>query len=175
MAALGCDFFAAGCHKWLFGPRGTGILWGRSDAWTRFAPTIPTFSGTRQPGLAATPGGFHSFEHRWALAEAFELHLRIGKARVAERIHALNRQLKEGLRPMRHVRLYTPMADAVSAGMVVFDIAGLQPDDVVTRLGQRRITATTTPYDPSHARLAAGLLNTPEEVDQVLRAIRTLG
>src|SRR5262249_3509617 len=22
---LGCDFFIAGCHKWLFGPRGTGI------------------------------------------------------------------------------------------------------------------------------------------------------
>ena len=29
---LGCDFFAAGTHKWMFGPRGTGILWGRSDA-----------------------------------------------------------------------------------------------------------------------------------------------
>ena len=23
MAALGCDFFAAGTHKWIFGPRGT--------------------------------------------------------------------------------------------------------------------------------------------------------
>ena len=30
---LGCDFFAAGTHKWLFGPRGTGFLWGRTDAW----------------------------------------------------------------------------------------------------------------------------------------------
>ncbi len=29
VAVLGCDFFAAGCHKWLFGPRGTGILWGK--------------------------------------------------------------------------------------------------------------------------------------------------
>ena len=30
---LGCDFFVAGCHKWMFGPRGTGIVWGRADAW----------------------------------------------------------------------------------------------------------------------------------------------
>ena len=27
---LGCDFLATGTHKWLFGPRGTGIVWGRA-------------------------------------------------------------------------------------------------------------------------------------------------
>ena len=26
---LGCDFLVAGTHKWLFGPRGTGILWAK--------------------------------------------------------------------------------------------------------------------------------------------------
>ena len=30
---LGCDFFIAGCHKWLFGPRGTGLIWGNPRAW----------------------------------------------------------------------------------------------------------------------------------------------
>jgi selenocysteine lyase/cysteine desulfurase len=25
---LGVDFLISGCHKWLFGPRGTGIIWG---------------------------------------------------------------------------------------------------------------------------------------------------
>ena len=30
---LGCDFFATGCHKWLFGPRGTGLVLGRPGAW----------------------------------------------------------------------------------------------------------------------------------------------
>ena len=28
-ADLGCDFFVAGCHKWIFGPRGTGMVWGK--------------------------------------------------------------------------------------------------------------------------------------------------
>jgi selenocysteine lyase/cysteine desulfurase len=31
---LGCDFLVSGCHKWLFGPRGTGVIWGRADAWS---------------------------------------------------------------------------------------------------------------------------------------------
>jgi selenocysteine lyase/cysteine desulfurase len=43
VARLGCDFFVSGCHKWLFGPRGTGIVWGRRAAWARTTPTIPTF------------------------------------------------------------------------------------------------------------------------------------
>jgi len=41
VAKLGCDFFAAGTHKWLFAPRGTGFLWGRSDVWPELRPTIP--------------------------------------------------------------------------------------------------------------------------------------
>ncbi|MBV8266317.1 MAG: aminotransferase class V-fold PLP-dependent enzyme, partial [Planctomycetaceae bacterium] len=41
---LGCDFFIAGCHKWLFGPRGTGLVWGTPRAWTIANPIIPTFS-----------------------------------------------------------------------------------------------------------------------------------
>ncbi|HSL09208.1 MAG TPA: aminotransferase class V-fold PLP-dependent enzyme, partial [Pseudonocardiaceae bacterium] len=28
VATIGLDFFAAGTHKWILGPRGTGIIWG---------------------------------------------------------------------------------------------------------------------------------------------------
>jgi selenocysteine lyase/cysteine desulfurase len=92
---LGCDFFVAGCHKWLYGPRGTGLVWGREGAWRSVTPTIPSFSARGTPGSAMTPGGFHSFEHRWALAEAFEFHAKLGKARVAARVHELARHHKE--------------------------------------------------------------------------------
>jgi selenocysteine lyase/cysteine desulfurase len=172
---LGCDFLVAGCHKWLFGPRGTGIVWGRDDAWPNASPTIPTFSNGSSPGGLMTPGGFHSFEHRWALAEAFEFHRTIGKARVAERIHELAAQLKDGLAAMPHVTLRTPRDAAVSAGLVCFDVRGLAPRQVVARLRERAIIATVTPYSPQYARLAPGLLNTPVEIDAALAAIRSLG
>src|SRR5215212_11288716 len=93
VADLGADFLVAGCHKWLFGPRGTGIVWGHPRAWPAGGPTIPSFSSSSSPPGAMTPGGFHSFEHRWALDRAFALHLEIGKARIAERIHELNAQI----------------------------------------------------------------------------------
>ena len=96
---LGVDVFASGCNKWLFGPRGTGLLWAAPHAWARLAPTIPSFDpnaylswieGRRPtdtpPGALMTPGGFHSFEHRWALPAALEFHTQLGgRAEVARR------------------------------------------------------------------------------------------
>jgi isopenicillin-N epimerase len=174
MGDLGCDFLVAGCHKWLFGPRGTGLVWGHPSAWPAAGPTIPTFSGENTPGTAMTPGGFHSFEHRWALAQAFQFHIEIGKSNIAARIHELNRQLKEGLAAMANVRLYTPMDDSLSAGLVCFDVAGLNPRTVVQRLRARGIIATVTPYATSYARVAPGLLNSSDEVETALREIRAL-
>jgi selenocysteine lyase/cysteine desulfurase len=171
---LGCDVFIAGCHKWLFGPRGTGLVWAAPHAWAATTATIPSFSGTALPSLAMTPGGFHSFEHRWALAPAFRFHQEIGKARVAARVHELNRQCKEGLARMKHVRLVTPRSDALSAGIVCFDVAGLTPQQVIEKLGRKKIVASVTPYAVAYARLAPGLLNMPEEVDRVLAEIRAL-
>src|SRR5690606_3706457 len=142
MADLGCDFFIAGTHKWMFGPRGTGVIWGRADRWALLRPTIPHFGrasygawmqGTEPPPTSAdmlTPGGFHSFEHRWALGEAFEFHLALGKRKVQERIHELNTYSKAGLSKMSHVTLHTPMSREVSSGIITFEVAGMKPEEV---------------------------------------------
>jgi selenocysteine lyase/cysteine desulfurase len=186
MADLGCDFFVAGTHKWMFGPRGTGVIWGRAELWPRLRPTIPAFGmasfqawlkGEVASTVTAdvmTPGGFHSFEHRWALGEAFEFHREIGKAQIAARIHELNRQCKTGLAAMKHVTLHTPIDDSVSAGIITFEVAGHTPEDVVKRLHAKRIVASTTPYVTSYARLAPGLLNSPADIDTALAEIRLL-
>jgi selenocysteine lyase/cysteine desulfurase len=171
---LGCDFFVAGTHKWLFGPRGSGIIWGHPRSHAAVTPTIPTFSRGAGWGVRMIPGGFKSFEHLWALAEAFRFHQRVGKRRVTQRIHALSRQLKEGLARMPHVVLYTPMDERLSAGIVCFDVPGMNPGEVVQRLRRRNIVASVTPYSPSHARLSPGIYNTSEEMERVLRAVHAL-
>jgi len=190
---LGCDFLVSGCHKWLFGPRGTGVIWGRADAWSAVTPTIPTFDGRAiRPWLegvapppagipdlpravAMTPGGFHTFEHRWALAEAFEFRRRIGPTRAAARTHALAQRLKKGLAELNRVRLVTPQSTALSAGLVCFEVDGTSPFDVVDRLYARsRIVASVTPYSTPYVRLGPSILNTPSEVDHAVRAVASV-
>ena len=97
IATMGCDYFCAGTHKWMFAPRGTGLVWANADNWARLRPTIPSFTDFAQyeaweqdrapstPNNAnrMTPGGFHAFEHQWATAVAFRMHKQMGRARAA--------------------------------------------------------------------------------------------
>jgi len=184
---MGCDFFAAGTHKWIFAPRGTGIVWARPERWALLRPTIPTFSDLdtyvawmeqKTPGATRadsfTPGGFKAYDHQWAMAEAFDFHRQIGRGRVADRIAALNDQCKEGLATMRHVKLHTPLGRERSAGIICFEVDGVAPGDVVRRLLEKRVIASASPYKVSYARLAPSLVNDEVEVEAALRAVREL-
>ena len=184
---LGCDAFVSGCHKWLYGPRGTGVLWANARVREQLRPIVPSFDGssygawlagggaTGTPdGARLTPGGFHSFEHRWALAEAFAFHGAIGRARVAARVRSLATQLQRELGEVRGVRLRTPRAAAVSAGLVCFEVAGRSADDVVGALAARRIIASVTPYATRYVRLGPGIVNSPADVTAAARAIASL-
>ena len=183
--ALGADFLMSGCHKWLYGPRGTGIVAGRADAWAALDPTIPSFLDSDGygrwkrddppvPTTAAmvTPGGFKAFEHLWAMSEAFELHQAIGKAKIEARTAELASQLKDGLTRFDHITLQTPRAPELSAGIVSFDVNGGNPWDMVEHLQQKRILASVAPYRTPHVRLTPSIRNTPDEIDRALAVVR---
>ncbi len=187
IAAIGLDFFAAGTHKWILGPRGTGIIWGRDGRWADVQPTIPAFQEELsvawkqdQPPAGptratwVTPGGFKAFEHLWALPAAFAFHRQLGRARVTERIHQLNTQCKDGLAAMKHVRLHTPRSPRLSSGLVCFEVDTMTPEAAVTRLLERRIVASTSPYAKRYVRLAPSLVTSPADVDTALAAVRSL-
>ena len=186
VAETGADVFISGCHKWLFGPRGTGLVWARPAAWRRLRPTIPTFEGAaylawldgREPTDVAparlmTPGGFHSFELRWALREAFGVHDAAGgRAQVARTTHALARRLKQGLAEIRGVAVKTPMDDALSAGLVCAEVEGLAPEQVVDELREEhRVIASVTPYATRYVRFGPSIANSETDVDRAIEAM----
>ena len=188
MAEIGCDFFIAGTHKWLFGPRGTGIVWGRQDAWNKVIPTIPAFSETpfiTWMGIvpegtpvnfdqAFTPGGFHAFDHRWALNEAFDFHMSIGKAKIQERTHELGRMMRDGLKNIKHVKLHTPNSSEFASGINSFEVEGMEPKKIVEALHKKHIISSTSPYKISYARLTPAITNTAEEVNQCIKAMEEI-
>jgi selenocysteine lyase/cysteine desulfurase len=186
-ASLGADFFVAGTHKWMLGPRGTGLILGKPDAWPRLQPTIPSFldpecwnayfRGQPLPPTRASfvsPGGFVPFEHILATEAALELQAQLGRSRVAARIRDLNGRLRNGLAKMRGITLQTPIDPALAAGIVCFEVEGLRPAEAVARLRARRIVASESPYAVSYARVSAGIMVQDDEVERTLREIRAL-
>ena len=187
IATIGLDFFAAGTHKWILGPHGTGIVWGRDGRWADMQPTIPAFQKElsdawmqdHPPAVPTratwiTPGGFKAYEHLWALPAAFAFHRQLGRAHVAKRIHQLNTQCKDGLAAMKHIRLHTPRNPQLSSGMICFEVDAMTPDAAVARLLERRVVASASPYAKSYVRLAPSLVNSSADVDAALTAVRSL-
>jgi selenocysteine lyase/cysteine desulfurase len=186
---LGADVFVTGCHKWLFGPRGTGLIWAAPHAWERLAPTIPSFDeraylawiagqapDDTPPGPLMTPGGFHSFEHRWALPEGFRFHDELGgRKKVAATTRALAARLKEGLADIRGVTVKTPTDEALSSGLVCVDVLGTPAPDAVARLrDEHRIVASATPYATRYLRFGPTVANTEDDVDRALEAVASV-
>ncbi|HET7844704.1 MAG TPA: aminotransferase class V-fold PLP-dependent enzyme [Xanthomonadales bacterium] len=188
LPALGCDYFSGGTHKWMFAPRGTGVLWAHEAAWAALHPTIPSFSELESylawqenrppngPTVAArvAPGGFQAYEHQWGMAAAFRMHRELGRTRVATRVAELNGRIKDGLAKLPRVVQHTPRDAAMSAGICCFEVDGMAPEAVVAKLLEKKIVASTSPYAKPYARLSAGIFNTEAEVDEVLAALRQI-
>lgn len=174
---MGCDYFVAGTHKWMFGPSGTGIMVSKEEMPTTVSPTIPPFNLAGDPTFAGnmTPGGFHAFEHRWAVRKAFEFHLLLGKERVQARIHYLNRYLKDQLGDIQGVELATPMSDQLSAGFTFFKIPKLESKAVEKIMFENKIVVSATTRDAGPiVRMAPGLLNSTEEIDAAVELIQKI-
>jgi selenocysteine lyase/cysteine desulfurase len=164
---------------------------GRAEAWAETSPTIPSFvdresfqawlrgRGPTAPTTAAafTPGGFHAFEHRWALAEAFAFRQEIGRERAAQRTRALAARLKNGLVEIPGLVVRTPFDERLSAGLVCCDVpgpAGL-PDAFVHRLREEHgVIASLTPYATRYLRFGPSIVNSEAEIDRALEAVRQL-
>jgi selenocysteine lyase/cysteine desulfurase len=184
---IGVDFLIAGTHKWLFGPRGTGIVWGKPAAWARVRPVVPSFApvaieawsngtvpGAQWSGQLATPGGYHSFEHRWALTEAFKFHLMIGRERIADRTRQQATALKQGLAQVEGVKVLTPMDEQLSSGIVAVQVVRRDPFEMVDLLRTHNFVASLGPHSPRNLRFGPSIVTSPDEGAELVESVAAL-
>jgi isopenicillin-N epimerase len=75
---------------------------------------------------------------------------------------------------MAGVTLHTPNDDAVSAGLVTFEVDGRRPDEVVDALRGKGLVATVTPYAAEYVRLGTSVLVSEGDVDGAIREVAAL-
>ena len=187
---LGVHVFASGCHKWLFGPRGTGLVWAAGDAWERLAPTIPTFdgggirgvalrqrAGGRRPARSTRPAGStrSSTAGRSRRRSPSTRRSSAAARRWPTTTHALATRLKEGLAEIDGVTVKTPMDEELSAGLVAVELARSRPRDAVDRLREEhKVVTSVTPYATEYLRFGPSVANTEDDVDEAIAAVAAI-
>lgn len=186
--SLNCDYFAAGCHKALHGPRGTGFLWTSEFGKTKLLPTQPSFvdktawqewrAGKARSWVttaeALTPGGYVNYESRWALHSAFEFHEALGRDTIQTHIAELASRLRIALTEIPEMKVITPLENARSSSIVCWNCTKMANPELLKRLAERGIYGSLSPYRSRLGRFAVGIANTKEEIDHLISTLKEI-
>lgn len=146
---LRCDFLAAPGRKWLRGPEGSGILYVREDHLEELRPTFVGWGGTewlpaqrslRHPASAKRfQAGLANVPAILGLGLAVDYANELGIAATAARTEALVRQADDMLRAIPGLSVYGPTEPDHRAGILSFNLRGVDPKRVVTFLADRGV------------------------------------
>ena len=174
---MACDFFTGSLHKWPMGPKEAGLLYVRRG----LAETVwPSVVGAGYENVEIRSAErFESFGQRndptiAALAPAVEFHNVIGKDRVEARLRALFQRLRAGVAAIPGASVLTPSDPEASAGILVFNLPGIDGRTAFETLHSEHGVAVTRSGLVDGLRLSPHVYNTFEEVDRVLEALREM-
>jgi cysteine desulfurase/selenocysteine lyase len=186
--ALDCDFYAGSAHK-MYGPTGTGLLYGKRELLEAMPPwqgggemiehvtlTTATYNVLPYKFEAGTPNiaGVIGF------GAAIDYLHDISWDEIRAHEQDLLEQTKRALKQMPEVRLVGEPAER--AGAVSFLVEGSHPHDIGTLLDQQGVAVRTGHHCtmplmerlgvPGTVRASFSLYNSEEDVDRFVSALR---
>ena len=170
--ALGCDAYAACGHKWLLGPKGTGLLYISKDAEDRIQP-VQREDGRR---FVAHSTGIGSLPLIAGLGVAIAAAQARGAAAIEGRILDLRARAYAGMRAIPRLTMASPPSASLGTGLVAARVAAAHPSDALRdRLRDRhRVMVKMVEKQWFNGiRLSPHIFNTEADVDAALTALRT--
>jgi len=173
-AEMGADFYTGSGHKWLCGPKETGVLYVRRDVRDRLLPSVVSlYAGRVGASRALEAMGQRDEPALAALGDAVRFQTGIGREGIEARARALAQALMAGLRGLDGVTLWTHPDPERSAAVVSFRPAGLDVSRLAAALHERDgiVCATRGGDDRPGIRLSPHLYTSMAEVDRAVAAV----
>ncbi len=174
LQAVDADFYATSTHKWLLGPKGTGLLIVRPDRMTTTWPLVASGDwaadeikrfehvGTSNDSLVAGLRAAVAFQHD------------IGREAIELRARSLATGLDAELRTIPGITVVSPSRPAFRSAMVSFVMAGVSAEKLQGILGAARIrTRRIAEFGLEYLRLSTHIYVLPRDLDRTLGILRT--
>lgn len=173
---IDCDAYAGCFHKWMGAPAGTGFLYVKSDRMKDVWTTIASgrWDNHEDEGFRFTQRGTGNFPVLKGLEASLDFHNEIGSQKVYDRIKFLGSRLRNGLRKINKVRIYSPEDEAMCAGITVYNIQGMtgsQLQEEYWTRGRMRPRAAGPEFGVRHC---THIFNSEAEIDKALGIVAAL-
>jgi selenocysteine lyase/cysteine desulfurase len=129
---LGCDYFGTSLHKWLYAPKGTGLLYVKRDKIDKIWPLMAAETKQKSDIRKFEEIGTHSAAPKLAIGEALVFHNGIGGQRKEARLRYLSRYWMNKLKDVPKIRFNTSFDSNQSCAIANVHIEGTDPK-VVTK------------------------------------------
>lgn len=170
--ALGCHAYATSGHKWLMGPKGTGLLYISDDAGSAIKPV--QWEAERRYESNST--GVGPIPVAVGLGVAINRMLGIGPEVVEQRVQSLRDYAWRRLGALGDVRMVGPQPGKLSSGLAAcilpdrIDSLGLRQrllarDRIVAKMIEKRFF--------NGVRLSPHIFNDKDDIDRAVAAIRS--
>ncbi len=124
---LGCDYYGTSLHKWIYAPKGTGMLYVKKDKIAKVWALMASEDKNRNDIRKFEEIGTHSAAMRLAIGEAVLFHKAIGGKRKEERLRYLSRYWMNKLKDVPKVGFNTSFDPKQSCAIANFKIDGIDP------------------------------------------------
>jgi selenocysteine lyase/cysteine desulfurase len=140
---LGCDYFGTSLHKWLFAPKGTGLLYVKRDKIEKLWPLMAAESKEAPDIRKFEEIGTHSAAPKLAIGEALLFHNGIGGKRKEARLRYLSRYWMNRLKDVPKIRFNTSFDSNQSCAIANVQVEGVDQSAVGSYLFSKHRIITT--------------------------------
>jgi selenocysteine lyase/cysteine desulfurase len=173
---LGCDFYAASSHKWMFSPKGVGIFYAKKESQRHIRPLIVA-SGYQDKSIRR----FENYNTRnlpevLGLGTAIDFSNMLGMERKEARIFELKRYFRGKLSDKPHYKIKTPAPDSLSSGITTVELEGHEVRDVERKLS-RDYGINCRPmssFGLNGLRISLSIFNTKKDVDYLVHSLEEI-
>ncbi len=183
VSAIGCDFYAANCHKWLLAPLGSGFLTFAPEHADRLGPLqvswgYHTTAALDEPDEFGSTARLRRLEFEgtrdlcpWlAVPAAIDFQAGLGFERIRARMREL---VAHARRRLAELPPATPENDQLSGALMAFQLpAGVDPQKLRAGLWEKRIEVNIVERpERLLLRTSTHFFNTHEEIDRLAEVL----
>jgi selenocysteine lyase/cysteine desulfurase len=173
---LKCDYFGSSLHKWLYAPKGTGMLFVKREKIEKLWPLMAAEKKQQTDIRKFEEIGTHSAAMRLAIGEAILFHQGIGPKRKEERLRYLRNYWVHRIANLPNVRLHTSLDDDQSCGIALVELVGVDPGQIQTYLmNAHKIFTVAIVHDEFRGlRITPNVYTSLKELDRFCDVMETI-